>query len=565
MDYQLRQDVEKKLKGEIGTIYKTRSASTAVVLTYPNSYYVGMSNLGFQAIYRFLNERNDVCCERAFFPDNNLIGRYRKTGTSLFSLESQTPLAEFDIIAFSVSFENDYLNILHILELAQVPVKAEERDEHDPLIILGGAVTAINPEPLAMFIDLFVIGDGEPILGEVIETYQRLIANSSKQQLLESLAAIPGVYVPSLYDITYDQEGYVTQIRPRANAPKSIGKCPVDNLDQYPAYSRIFTEDTEFGNMFLLQINRGCCYKCRFCHTGYTQSPLRHLSLEVALGLIQHGLQYRDRIGLVGAAIADYPYLQEICTAISSQGGKVSVSSLRLGAFSGAESLLETLVHAGQKTLTMAPETGSERLRKLIRKPLSNQVFYDSVEYIMEAQIPNLKLYFLIGLPTETEDDLEAIITVCTTCRQLMVKAAKHRGTIGKLTVSVNPFVPKPFTPLQWCAMDSEIGLKRKLQHLKRALRRLGNVEVIHEAPKWAIWQGILARGDRRLGLILLLALEYQGNWKKAFRELCLSPEFFVHRTRHEEELFPWYHLHVGVSQQRLRDEYQRLFTIEAQ
>ena len=284
----------------------------------------------------------------------------------------------------------------------------------------------------------------------------------------------------------------------------------------------------------------------------------------MALALVRQGLQHRNRIGLVGAAIADYPHLEELCAAIAAKGARLSVSSLRLSAFSQKAYLLKALVAAGQKTLTMAPEAGTERLRRLIRKPLSDRAFYETVTHILDAQVPNLKLYFLIGLPSETREDLEEIIAMCVKCRHVMVQAARARGNIGKLIVSVNPFVPKPFTPLQWCAMNSEAELKRKLQFLKRALQRLGNVELIHEAPRWAIWQGILARGDRKLGEVLVKTLHYQGNWKKAFRELDMSPDFYVHRTRPLDERLPWSHFQVGTSQQQLADEYQQLFPVEA-
>jgi radical SAM superfamily enzyme YgiQ (UPF0313 family) len=264
----------------------------------------------------------------------------------------------------------------------------------------------------------------------------------------------------------------------------------------------------------------------------------------------------------VGAAVTDYPYLREICDAILSQGGKLSISSLRLSSLAKADYLLEALVRAGQKTLTVAPEAGTERLRKIIRKGLPDTLLYETIEHIINEHIPNLKLYFLVGLPTETDNDIDAIVDVCKKCRHLMLKIAKIRGKIGKITLSVNPFVPKPFTPLQWCPMDSEIVLKRKLQKIKRALHRLGNVEVIHELPKWAVWQGILARGDRKLGQVLLLTLKYQGNWKKAFRELNMRPNFYVHRIRYTTEQFPWNHLNVGLSHQHLRDEYQRIFDV---
>ena len=256
MDYRLRQDVEQKLQGEIGTIYKTSGGKISVALVYPNTYYVGMSNLGFQTIYGFLNARADVCCERAFLPDREILELYAHTRTPVFSFESKTPLADFDIIAFSVSFENDYLNILKILELARMPLKSEERQDNDPYVILGGAVTTINPEPLALFIDLFIIGDGELVLARLIETYQHFAGKQSKQEFLECAAAIPGVYVPALYAVEYDQLGHIQQVAPLKNAPATVEQCLLPELADYPAYSRILTENTEFGGLFLLQINR---------------------------------------------------------------------------------------------------------------------------------------------------------------------------------------------------------------------------------------------------------------------------------------------------------------------
>ncbi|PID55895.1 hypothetical protein CSB45_13830 [candidate division KSB3 bacterium] len=566
MDYRIRRNAEKKLQGEIGTIYKGRSSEDiSIALAYPNSYYVGMSNLGLHAIYGFLNDQAGVVCERVFLPDQELLDIYEKTGTCLCSLESQIPLPDFDILAFSVSFENDYLNILTLLKLGRIPLTAEKRDECFPLVVAGGAASAINPEPLAMFVDVFVLGDGEPVLEELLRLYRRDAESCSRPQFLERLAALVGVYVPALYEMKPCRSRQSGRMSPLSDkVPAVIAKCSVESLEQHPAYSRILTEQTEFGNLFLLQINRGCSYKCRFCHTGYTQSPLRHLPLDAALKFVRRGLRYRKRIGLVGAAIADYPHLEELCAAITAQGGTLSLSSLRLSALSQKPYLLEALVAAGQKTLTMAPESGTERLRRLLRKSLSDKDFYDTVADVLAAQIPNLKLYFLIGLPGETLEDVDAIVAMCTRCHELMVQAARARGTIGKLIVSVNPFVPKPFTPLQWCAMDAEAVLKRKLQLLKRKLKRTGNVELIHEAPRWALWQGILARGDRRIGGVLLKASEFQGNWKKAFRALEMSPDFYVHRTRPLDECLPWEHLQVGRSQQRLANEYHALFSVEA-
>jgi len=559
LDYRLRQDAEQKLAAEQGTIYKPRAGKTSVVLVYPNTYYVGMSNLGLQTIYAYLNVREDVCCERAFLPDRELLPLYTRTGTPICSLESQTPIQEFEIVAFSVSFENDYLNLLYILELSGIPLNADERTDDDPLVLLGGAVTTINPEPLAQCIDLCVIGDGELLLDKLIDTFQQRRVHNRRQAFLEQAATIPGVYVPSCYAVEYDGHGQITHLTPQtATTPPIIAQAVFSDLEQFPTYSRILTEYTEFGGLFLLQLNRGCPYRCRFCHTGYSQPHLRHLPREIVIDLVERGLRIRDRIGLVGAAVAEYPDLQDVCEAILARGGTLSVSSLRLSAIAKHDALVRTLIKAGQKTLTAAPEAGTERLRKLVRKALPDRILFEALDAMAEMPIHNLKLYFLIGLPTETLEDLDALVDVCIRCHSMLSRPTVPRRIPVKITVSINPFVPKPFTPLQWCAMEPEAVLKRKIQYVTRKLRRLHHLEVIYEAPKWAVWQGILARGDRRVGDVLLKALEYKGDWKKAFRTLQMQPEMYVHRTREESEILPWQHVHVGRAAGELWAEYQQ-------
>ncbi len=560
MNYRIRQDFDTKLHGEIGTISQLRHDKTTIVLTYPNTYAVGMSNLGFQTIYGLLNECDNVCCERAFLPDAPLLPLYRQTHAPLCSLESKTSFTDADIVAFSISFENDYLHLLDILELAHIPLKAEDRNDYHPLIIAGGAITTINPEPLALFVDAFILGDGEEIVPQFVDTYQQYAPTCPKQALLKHLAAIPGVYVPSLYDVTYRENGAIAAITPIGEAPPLLATCPLADLDAFPAYSRILTEQTEFGDMFLIQLTRGCPYQCRFCHTGYTQRPLRHLSFETATRLIEHGLQFRKKIGLVSPAVADYPHFEALYDFILERGGSVTVSSLRISACANTD-ILERLSRAGQRTITLAPEAGTERLRKIIRKNLSNELFYATIERIALAGIPNIKLYFLIGIPSETDDDIEALINVCRQCRDIMVQTMKSSGRVGTITISVNPCIPKPSTPLQWCGMATERELKQKLQRITRAFARIGNVELIAESPRMAVWQGILARGDRKIGDVLLQTKSYQGDWKKAFRQLQLSPEFYSYRERDAEEQFPWQHLQVGQSQQQLFEEYQQLFT----
>lgn len=537
-----------------------------MALVYPNIYYVGMSNLGFQTIYAYLNARDDVCCERAFLPDRELFPLYRKTGTPICSIESQTPLREFAMVAFSVSFENDYVNLLQILESSGIPPRAEDRRDDDPIILLGGAVASINPEPLAHFIDLCVVGDGELLLDNLVSAYRHSMPSRQvRRAFLERAAGIPGVYVPSFYHVEYADAGRVSAITPQTpEAPASITQAVFDDLERFPTYSRILTEYTEFGRLFLLQLNRGCPYRCRFCHTGYSQPHLRHLPRHVALDLIESGLRLRQRVGFVGAAVAAYPHLPEVCEAILSRGGTLSVSSLRLSALARQDALVQALIAAGQKTLTVAPEAGTERLRTLIRKALPDRVLFEALDAVAEMPINTLKLYFLIGLPTETPEDVEALIEVCARCHARLSRHAARRGRSISMTVSVNPFVPKPFTPLQWCAMEPQAVLKRKLQHISRQLRRLHHLDVIYETPKGAIWQGILARGDRRIGDVLLKTLEYRGDWKNAFRTLRMQPGSYAHRTRDESEVLPWSHLRVGCSQTELLTEYHDLFPGES-
>lgn len=563
MDYRLRQDAEQKLRAEVGTIYKPAAHTTSVALVYPNTYFVGMSNLGFQTIYGYLNAREDVCCERAFLPEPENFSLYSQTHTALFSLESQSPLSEFDLVAFSVSFENDYLNLLTILELSGIPLQTEERTDADPCILVGGAITTINPEPLALFVDLFVIGDGEIVLDALLDAYRQSGGKHAKQPFLERAAALPGVYVPAYYQVSYNEHGLIAQIDARPPAPQTITQAVLPELSHYPAYSRILTEQTEFGGLFLLQLNRGCPYRCRFCHTGYTQPTLRHLPLHIALQLIQQGVQHRNRIGLVGAAVTEYPYLREVCQAIREAGATISIASLRISALLNNDALLQALLDAGQKSVALAPEAGTERLRKLVRKALPDRLLYEAVEFLAGTPVNHLKFYFLVGLPTETQEDLEAIVNFCKKSLHLFRKTGKDKGTFGKITLSINPFVPKPFTPFQWSAMATEAELKRKLQAIQRGVSRFRNVEVIYEAPKWAVWQGILARGDRRVGHVLALMLQYQGDWKKAFRELHLHPEFYAHRSRNPDEILPWSHLAIGEAQHGLFEEYQRVIAGE--
>ncbi len=521
-------DIRKQLlAGEIGTCYK-KEAEVSVLLVYPNSYFVGMSSLGFQTIYYQLNQRSDTYCQRLFLDSSPPL-----------SLEKGWPVSNFDIIAFSVSFELDYLNILKILDVVAIPLKGGERSDGHPLIIAGGIAVSANPEPLVEFIDLFVIGEGEEVIHEVIDAY-KTVANQrpllSRKEILKKLAEIEGIYIPGFYQVSYNEDGTVKAVEAR-DVPGKIKRRWIRDIDNYPTVSRILTKNTEFGDMYLLEISRGCPENCYFCLASHIYRPWRVRSLEKILEQAEEGRKHRERIGLISNLASRHPRVEEICSQVLKMKGRISLSSLRPGTLS--KTLIRSLEESGQRTITLAPETGSETLRKTLNKDISNEDILRSVELIANFAVPNLKLYFMIGFPEEKDGDMAAIIDLVTKVKKILMRAKKS----GRITVSVNPFVPKASTPFQRVRMEEGKTLSRRLKILKKGLRGLGNVKLIHESIKWSLWQGLLSRGDRRLGNVLLSTYRWEGDWKKALREEGLDKFFYLHRERGKEEILPWDHL----------------------
>jgi radical SAM family uncharacterized protein len=541
------------LAAERGTIYKPQGAEVAVALAYPNVYQVGMSNLGVHQIYSLLNRREDTVCERVFLPDEEDIEEYGGAGTRLFSMESRRRIKEFDILAFSVSFEQDYLNVLEMLRLSDIPLKKEERTEGDPLVILGGICTFFNPEPLTDFVDCIIVGEGEDVVDEFVDSYRANRAQG-RRGLLRALCGIPGVYVPELYAVLYKEDG---TIRDRTvldrSAPERIVKRSAAEFNRAPASTVIFTPHTEFSNMYLSEITRGCGRHCRFCMAGYIYLPPRNLGIEQARDRAENADNLCGKIGLVGAAISDYPDIGELCAAIH---GGVSVSSLRADSLS--EALIERLATSGHKTIAIAPEAGSERLRKVINKGITEEDILRAVDLVFGSGIPNLKLYFIIGLPTETQEDVDAIIALAEKVHEVQLTRARPQGRIGRITLSVNSFVPKPFTPFQWEPMEALASLNRKQRHLEKAVRKIGNMHIIHDLPKWEYVQALLSRGDRRTGALLRAAHANGGDWKKAGKETGMDTDFYVSRRREFSEVLPWDFIDIGVRKEYLRNEYER-------
>jgi len=553
MSRKLKEKADALLAVERGTVYKAQGIDVKIALVYPNTYHVGMSNLGVHQIYSILNSRADTVCERVFLPDKEDIDEYIKTSTKLFSLESKRPMKEFDILAFSVSFEHDYLNILEMLRLSGIPALKRDRSDDDPLVILGGICSFFNPEPLTDFIDVVIAGEGEDVVAEFIDAY-RENRGKGRLDMLRAVSRIPGVYVPEFYDVEYNEDGTIKErkvIDP--SAPDRIVKRTVKDINRTPAATVILTPNTEFSDMFLSEITRGCGRHCRFCMAGYIYLPPRNLSIERAMEKAGKADDLCGKIGLVGAALSDYPNINDICSAIE---GGISISSLR--ADSVSEALIDRLAKSGHKTISIAPEAGSERLRKVINKGVTEDDIIRSADMIFGRGIPNLKLYFILGLPTETQEDVEAIITLAVKVREVQLTYARPAGRIGRITLSINSFVPKPFTPFQWEPMEHVDLLNKKQRYLEKVVRNIGNMNIIHDLPKWEYIQALLSRGDRRIGSLIKTAHEKNGDWKAAARELKTSTDYYVTRRRAFSELLPWDFIDIGVRKDYLRKEYER-------
>lgn len=554
MSWPLMEKVKRQLNQEIGAVVKAPGSALPVALMYPNIYGLGMSNLGFQTIYQHLNMRADVMCERFFLPGRHDAAEYIRTKTALFSYEHQLPLQSFAIVGAAISFELDYINFLKMLELGKLPLTAAQRDERHPLVIAGGPAVTFNPEPLADFVDAFIIGEGEETIQRLVECYQDWrAADEAKACLLRRLAALPGVYVPALYTATYDHNGLITGFTAHGGAPEKITRCRVEPLDAYPAYSYILTPDTEFGDMFLVEIARGCGRHCRFCMAGYCYRKPRYRSLDKIMETVKKGLPYRNKVGLVGAAISDYPAIDQLCASLMSLGLKISVASLR--ADSLTEPLVDALARSGHKTITLAPEAGSERMRRVINKGITELDILRAVKLARSYGIPHVKLYFMIGFAGERAEDIEAIVGLALTLRDLLAGDGRPAGNI---TLSINPLIPKPFTPFQRQAMAGQQEIEQKMDYVRQRLKKYKHIAVIAESPKWSMIQAALARGDRRLGPVLLSALREGGGlgaWRKAFGEHKLTMDFYNYRVRLPAEHLPWQHLDIGVEEAYLVQE----------
>jgi radical SAM superfamily enzyme YgiQ (UPF0313 family) len=543
---------------EKGTVRKDWGGRISVALVYPNVYRIGMSNLGFQVVYALLNRRQDVVAERFFLPDVQEMSPSMESGKGLLSLESLSPLQKFDLVAFSLSFENDYPNILRILRLGRIPLLSEERDEFHPLIMAGGINTILNPEPLAPFFDLFLLGEAEGVLESFMDLYHELKkAAVNRHERIRALARnASSLYAPCFYRIEYDRIGLIkTRHAIESSIPEKI-TVGRSNQESLPVRrSTILTPDTEFGGKVLVELARGCGRSCRFCAAGFVYRPPRFHGEEALGPVIEEALEKGQPLGLMSACVSDVPGIENLTRRIVERGGRFSVSSLRADSLTPL--MAAHLWKVGQRSIAIAPEAGSERLRRVINKHLTEEQIIDAVRMIAKTGDFSLRLYFLIGLPTETREDVEEIVSLVKRIKHNMVKESVTRGRIRHIKLSVNCFIPKPFTPFQWFPMEDLPSLKEKQRRLKKVLSKEGGVKVSFDVPKWAYLQTLLSVGDRRVSSFLTAAQENRGDWTKIFRKRDLNPDFYVYRPKALDELLPWDFIDHGIRKEHLAKEYK--------
>ncbi len=555
MSWKIKKIIKERVHREKSSLGAKIRTGHSTVLVYPNTYSVGMGNLGFQKIYALINSLENAFCDRSFLPDREEETILERQNTPLFSYETRTALSGYDVVAFSVTFEMDYLHVLKILKLAHIPLKQEDRGEKDPFVLIGGVCATFNPEPLAMFADAFAVGEGEEIIPHFFSAFDRRLP---KSDLLKKLAGVQGIYIPSGYHVHYRKDGPFSSMEAREGFPEKIQRKWMKKIDASLTVSFISAPDAVFGDMHLIEINRGCGRHCRFCLAGYIYRPPRYYKFETIKKEIQKGLKSGKKIGLVGSACCDHPEIVTIARYIVESKGEFSVSSLRLESI--PEELLALLVASGHKTLAVAPEAGTERLRSAINKPLSDEILLASAEKIFFAGIRNLKLYFLIGQPSEREEDIDAIPHLAKKICSLRDEVSSFTDR-GLVTVSVNPFIPKPFTPFQKMGMEKVASLKKKIKRIKEGLKGLKNIKMIHEKPKLSFVQTFLSRGDRRTGSALLKSLEAENHWQQVLQEESVNAAFYVYRDIQEDESLPWDILDTGLKKDYLSNEVKNFST----
>ncbi len=557
MSRRLKEKYRELLSVEQGYHRKLWGDRIPVCLAYPHTYRTAMSNLGFQTVYDLLNRHPSFLCERAFLPDPGDERAFSPGSTLLCSLESGRPLPDFNIIAFSISFENDYLHILRMLALGRITLESQGRTTGEPLILGGGIAPTLNPEPLAPFFDLFLLGEGEEMIGEFLDLYAELIRSGAPRgEILSRIQRqIEGAYAPRFYAVRYNRENRIESFKPVDPVfPAKIKSRHVGNINVFETCETILTPQTEFSDMFLTEVSRGCARGCLFCAAGYVYRPARFRGLDGLAPTVERGLQAKGRVGLLGTAVSDHPGLRTLCRSILERGGTFSIGSLRADRLT--DEMAELLKASRVEMVSLAPEAGTQRLRDFIHKGITEEDILRAAEALIKQGIVNLRLYFMVGLPTEMDEDIDGVIDLTRRIKHHVIKASAGRRRFRRITLSINQFIPKPATPLQWENLADINLVRKRIRKISQALGKEAPVAVTHDLPKWNYIQALLSLGDRRVSQILVTVHQKNGNWPQALKEVHVNPDFYVYRKKGLDEILPWDFIDHGIGREMMEKEY---------